>query len=152
MSKDWFDDVEAMHLDKGHTGRFVSMDDETRLQMLSFRHKFLEEEFNELDDSIVSGDAEGVVDALIDLIVVAAGTLDAFGVDGHKAWDEVHRANMRKVPGVKPERPNPLGLPDMIKPEGWEPPDHEGNTGTLVDTLTGDRSHRLNVLWGVSDV
>jgi hypothetical protein len=31
---------------------------------------------------------------------------------------------MQKRSGVKAERPNPLGLPDLMKPEGWVGPDH----------------------------
>ena len=46
-------------------------------------------------------------------------------------WDAVHAANMAKVVGVKPSRPNPLGVPDLIKPEGWTAPDHTGNHGIL---------------------
>ena len=65
----------------------------------------------------------------MDLCVVAIGTLDLFEVDAHKAWDEVLKANMSKKVGVKESRPNPLGLPDLIKPEGWVGPDHTGNTG-----------------------
>jgi hypothetical protein len=38
---------------------------------------------------------------------------------------------MNKEVGIKPSRPNPLGLPDLIKPEGWTPPSHEGNHGLL---------------------
>jgi predicted HAD superfamily Cof-like phosphohydrolase len=76
-------------------------------------------------------DAEEIVDGLIDLCVVAIGTLDAFGIDAYKAWDEVHQANMSKEVGVKKERPNPLGLPDLVKPEGWINPSHGGNHGLL---------------------
>jgi predicted HAD superfamily Cof-like phosphohydrolase len=76
-------------------------------------------------------DSEEVVDGLIDLCVVAIGTLDAFSVDAHKAWDAVHNANMSKEPGVKPSRPNPLGLPDLIKPEGWTAPSHQDNHGSI---------------------
>jgi len=78
-------------------------------------------------------DSEEIVDGLIDLCVVAIGTLDAFGVDPYKAWDEVLRANMAKEVGVKPTRPNPLGVPDLIKPDNWEAPSHEGNHGKLND-------------------
>jgi predicted HAD superfamily Cof-like phosphohydrolase len=67
--------------------------------------------------------------------VVAIGTLDAFGVDAQRAWDEVHKANMTKQPGVKESRPNPLGLPDLIKPEGWTGPDHDNNTGDIPNAL-----------------
>ena len=78
-------------------------------------------------------DNEEIVDGLIDLCVVAIGTLDAFDIDANKAWDAVLKANMKKEVGKKETRPNPLGLPDLVKPEGWEAPSHEGNHGKLND-------------------
>ena len=97
---------------------------------LEFRINFLQEELDETQRAaFIYEDPEEIVDGLIDLCVVAIGTLDAFGVDANAAWDEVLKANMAKEVGVKPERPNPLGLPDLMKPEGWEPPSHEDNTG-----------------------
>ena len=109
------------------------MDRQKLLAMLEFRLNFLKEELRELEESVIEADAEGVVDALIDLCVVAIGTLDLYGVDSEKAWDEVHRANMAKKVGIKASRPNPLGLPDLIKPEGWTGPDHSGNHGLLAE-------------------
>jgi hypothetical protein len=41
---------------------------------------------------------------------------------------------MKKQVGVKNSRPNPLGLPDLIKPEGWTPPDHD-NMRSLLDQV-----------------
>ena len=55
---------------------------------------------------------EEMIDGLIDLCVIAIGTLDIAGVDADKAWEEVLEANMAKEVGIKPGRPNPLGLPD----------------------------------------
>ena len=100
-------------------------------EFLAFRIDFLDEELNETKDAFNSKDPEEVVDGLIDLCVIAIGTLDAFGVNPYTAWDEVLRANMQKEIGVKESRPNPLGLPDLVKPEGWEGPSHEGNHGIL---------------------
>ena len=100
-------------------------------QFLNFRLKFLVEELSETQTAFREGNSEEVVDGLIDLIVVALGTLDAFQVDIFKAWAEVHMANISKEPGVKPGRPNPLGLPDLIKPDNWIGPDHSNNTGDL---------------------
>jgi len=96
---------------------------------LEFRVKFLKEELTELEDNL--DNPEEIVDALIDLCVVAIGTLDAFDIDAYKAWDEVHKANMSKEVGIKASRPNPLNLPDLIKPTGWQAPSHEGNHGLL---------------------
>ena len=38
---------------------------------------------------------------------------------------------MNKQVGIKESRPNPLGLPDLIKPEGWTAPSHKDNVGLL---------------------
>ena len=91
----------------------------------------MQEELDEMKIAAQASDAEEVVDALIDLCVVAIGTLDAYGVNAYKAWDEVHTANMTKEVGVKESRPNPLGLPDLVKPEGWTAPSHAGNHGLI---------------------
>ena len=135
MSKDWVKDINEMQYKYGvhkwiHDNR---LNPDQLKRYLEFRIDFLQEELSETEAALVGMDAEEIVDGLIDLCVVAIGTLDAFGVDAHKAWDEILKANLAKEPGVKPERPNPLGLPDLIKPEGWEGPDHSDNHGKLND-------------------
>ena len=102
---------------------------------LKFRLEFLIEELGETLEASANDDPEELVDGHIDICVIAIGTLLAFGVDAEKAWDVVHKANMAKEVGTKPERPNPLGLPDLMKPEGWENPSHEGNHGNLNDNI-----------------
>ena len=129
MSSNWVNDMNSMHVKYGVHGSVDKMDKKKLQAFLDFRLNFLEEELNETRAAAQNGDAEEIVDGLIDLCVVAIGTLDAFEVDAHKAWDEVLKANMAKEVGVKEGRPNPLGLPDLVKPEGWVGPSHEGNTG-----------------------
>lgn len=129
MSSNWVNDMNSMHVKYGVHGSVDKMDKGKLQAFLDFRLNFLEEELNETRAAAQNGDAEEIVDGLIDLCVVAIGTLDAFEVDAHKAWDEVLKANMAKEVGVKEGRPNPLGLPDLVKPEGWVGPSHEGNTG-----------------------
>jgi len=131
MSKDWVKDIHDMHTKFGVREAVEKMDKDQLLEFLAFRLRFLEEELNETRraSGVQQRDNEEIVDGLIDLCVVAIGTLDAFDVDSYKAWDEVLKANMSKEVGVKESRPNPLGLPDLIKPEGWVGPDHTGNTG-----------------------
>jgi len=129
MSKDWVKDINDMHAKFGVHESVEKMGATKLASYLSFRLNFLSEELNETGKAAGEADPEEIVDGLIDLCVVAIGTLDAFGVDAYKAWDEVLRANMSKEVGVKESRPNPLGLPDLIKPEGWEGPSHESNTG-----------------------
>ena len=134
MSKDWPQDIHDMHTKFGVRDAVQKFDSVMLRTFLRFRLDFLHEELGETEKAAQTGiplDAEEVVDGLIDLCVVAIGTLDALGVDPYKAWDEVHKANMTKEVGVKESRPNPLGLPDLVKPEGWVGPDHSGNHGLM---------------------
>lgn len=137
MSSDWVKDIAEMHK---HFGASTWVQDKVDLgredlldKLMEFRLNFLTEELNEAKTAHDAGNAEDIVDAMIDLCVVAIGTLDLYGVDAQKAWDEVLKANMAKQPGVKPNRPNPLGLPDLMKPEGWVGPSHVGNIGHIFD-------------------
>lgn len=123
----WLDLYEMHDKFKFHEA-IGTMDAEKLKKMLVFRLNFLQEELDEAKDA---KSAEDVVDAMIDLCVVAIGTLDAFDVDTQEAWNRVHQANMAKERGIKPERPNPLGLPDLIKPAGWTAPNHEDNHGIM---------------------
>ena len=112
MSKNWVEDIHLMQ-GKYLTRQWVENNPEKLKQFLSFRLDFIEEEFEETCKAFLSNDPEEIVDGLIDLCVVAIGTLDAFGIDSYKAWDAVLEANMNKEVGKKPSRPNPLGVPDL---------------------------------------
>lgn len=105
-------------------------DTETLDRYLDFRIDFIEEELRELAESTTADDC---VDALIDIIVVALGTLTSMNVDVQKAWDEVHKANMSKQIGINKTRQNEFGLPDLVKPKGWIVPDHSDNVGLIGD-------------------
>lgn len=130
MSSNFIKDIAEMHYKFGVNNVIRKLDQEQLSKFLEFRIKFLQEEIDELKSAT---SADDVVDALIDLIVVAVGTLDAFDVNTLEAWNRVLDANMAKSPGVNPNRPNPLGLPDMIKPAGWTAPTHADNVGLLND-------------------
>lgn len=132
MSTNWVEDIAYMHDKYGVHGAIENFDKEKFKAFLTFRTNFLQEELDELK---TADNADDVVDALIDLCVVAIGTLDAFRVDSYKAWNVVHEANMNKEVGVKASRPNPLGLPDLIKPEGWTAPTHADNVGLLKEVF-----------------
>ena len=135
MSNNWAHDIMMMHEKYGVFDKVQAFDKEKLNKFLEFRIKFLEEEMNELS---TAESADDVVDALIDLCVVAIGTLDLFDVDARLAWDRVHEANMNKQVGIKESRPNPLGLPDLIKPEGWTAPSHKDNVG-LLDVIFDEK-------------
>ena len=144
-TNDWVADIAAMHNKFGVNPIIRTLEPEKLQMFLKFRLDFLREEL--VEAYAAAGytvkfevqthqppkpeDAEHVVDAMVDLCVVAIGTMNAFDVDAYEAWNRVHGANMQKEPGIKPSRPNPLGLPDLIKPAGWVSPTHVDNVGLL---------------------
>jgi len=134
---DWANDIYMMHNKFGVKEWFEANKDNKDLmdKYLRFRLSMCKEELDETMDAIDNKDPEEIVDGLIDLCVFAIGTLDVFGIDAHKAWDSVYEANMSKSPGVKEGRPNPFGLPDLIKPDGWTAPSHEDNHGDFPNAL-----------------
>ncbi len=137
MSDNWAKDIQDMQYKfKTKLWMFNNQNNQEALdKYLEFRLQFLNEELRETEAAFTNRDAEEIVDGLIDLCVVAIGTLDAFGVDANKAWNEVLKANLSKEVGIKPERPNPLGLPDLVKPEGWQAPNHENNHGKFPNDI-----------------
>ena len=134
---DWANDIYMMHNKFGVKEWFeVNKDNKDLMdKYLRFRLSMCKEELDETLAAVATKDPEEIVDGLIDLCVFAIGTLDVFGVDAHKAWDAVYEANMSKSPGVKEGRPNPFGLPDLIKPDGWTAPTHEDNHGDFPNAL-----------------
>ena len=138
MSTNWFKDMQAMHQKYG-VDKWMKEErgsDWSRLsKFMQFRLSMMQEELDETKEAFKNENKEEIVDGIIDLCVFAIGTLEVFGVDANKAWDQVYKANMSKEVGIKEGRPNPLGLPDLVKPEGWEGPSHEGNHGNISDSF-----------------
>ncbi len=128
MSKDWVADIIAQDKHYNMTDAVEKMTGEQLLEFLKFRIRFLDEELTEIKDGTCPDD---IIDGIIDLCVVGIGTLTAFKADPYDAWDRVLDANMKKKVGIKEGRPNPLGLPDLMKPEGWVGPDHSKNRSFL---------------------
>jgi len=124
----WVQDIAEMHTKYGFNEVFRSLSPDKLKALLKFRLDFLKEE---LTEAYEAKSADDIVDAMIDLIVVAIGTLNAYDVNPNIAWNRVHKANMAKEVGIKAGRPNPLGLPDLVKPPGWTAPTHVDNVGLL---------------------
>ena len=140
MSKNWFHDMKVMHQKYGVNKWFQAeqqSDVEWRRfnKYMAFRLGMMQEELDETKKAFEEKDAPEMVDGIIDLCVFAIGTLEVFGVDANKAWDEVYKANMSKEAGIKKGRPNPLGLPDLMKPDNWQGPVHEDNCGNISDSF-----------------
>jgi len=92
-------------------------------EWLDFRFKLLVEELNEFNTAVKNQNNEEVLDALIDLIVVATGTGIGLNYDLIGAWNEVHKANMQKTRSLSPNDSKRGNVLDLIKPDGWQSPD-----------------------------
>jgi hypothetical protein len=107
------------------------MDPPTLRRFIEFRIGCLYEEMQEINDAHETEDADGVVDGIVDLVVFAIGTLELMNVDFAEAWWRVLVANMSKKLGIKASRPNPFGLPDLVKGPDFVSPQHKDNIGLL---------------------
>lgn len=130
-----FKDIATMHNKFGVNDWLDDSTPETRKELMKLRMRMLAEEFNETLQAYLQGDAEEVIDGLTDLCVIAIGTMDIAGVNAESAWNTVMQANMSKRVGVKEGRPNPLGLPDLVKPDDWLAPSHASNHGIMKEFL-----------------
>ena len=89
-------------------------------ELSGFRSRFIEEE---LDEYILATTLEDKFDALIDLVYVALGTAYLHGFDFEEGWRRVHNANMKKVRAERQDESKRGTAFDVVKPEGWQPPD-----------------------------
>lgn len=95
------------------------------IEMQKFRDGILEEEFEEYKEAVMLKQKEKQLDALLDIIYVAAGTIVMHGWDAEEGWRRVHNANMKKYPGQPGEGKQvaqETGMVDILKPEGWKAP------------------------------
>lgn len=130
-SPDLFADVGAFHA-KFALGRYPL----EPLNILSgstleFRIKFMQEELNEFSEACADADICSAADALADLVYVALGTAHLMGIPFNEVWAEVQRANMKKerASGADDSRSKRAHALDVVKPEGWQPPDHRKALG-----------------------
>lgn len=139
MSTHWSQDIYDLNEKFVGHKKFYDMSTFMKLKFLKYRLDCLNEEIGEFSDGLEAGSSEEVVDGIMDLLVFGMTTLDLFDVDLDLAWDAILEKNLEKEPGIKPERPNPFGLPDLIKPEGWTAPSHKGNHGDLTQVFGEDK-------------
>ena len=116
-SPDVFADIKAFHEKFG-----LAYDGPPRkleAELLSFRMKFIEEEFHELVEATT---LDHQLDACIDLIYVILGYCYLRGWDAAEAWRRVQAANMAKVRAEKPSDSKRGTTFDVVKPVGWTAP------------------------------
>ena len=106
----------------------------TGLRTAALYVKLVNEECAELNDAFpnflvekakqtdANGSLAEVADALIDIIYVCAGCLNALELNTAELWNEVQRSNMAKIdPTTGKVKKRADGK--IRKPEGWLPPD-----------------------------
>lgn len=117
-----------------------------------FRQKFMQEELDEYKAAVAAGDLPKAFDALIDLVYVALGTADLMGCPFDDGFLMVQLANMKKErakPG-DPRSKRGTGF-DVVKPEGWTPPNIERLLQVYIDRYnTAQRIESANQARGAN--
>ena len=75
----------------------TDLTDETK----RLRVQLIQEEFDELKESMAGGNLALVAKELADLLYVVYGTAVSYGIDMEPVFREVHRSNLSKVGGYK---------------------------------------------------
>lgn len=109
------------------------------LELGDFRAKFLQEELDEYNKAraeiVAHGDSlerrADMLDALVDLVYVALGTAYLHGFNFAEAWRRVQRANMAKIRAERADQSKRGSTFDVVKPEGWKPPNHMDLVGVI---------------------
>jgi len=107
---------------------------------LDFRIQCLAEELLEFGNAKTLAEQ---YDALLDLIVFAAGTINQQGLSLNPGFMEVMRANYQKEVGTNPnkDRSKTGWSVDLVKPEGFKKPDVQA----IIDFTRMSRSHGNDV-------
>lgn len=140
LGLDLVGDIEAMEDKFKFPEAIEKLTREQLVGFVGFRFSFIVEEVKEL---LAAESSDDLVDALVDICVVAIGTATCLGIDFRKAWTEVMVANFMKNAGANKSRPNPFGLPDLVKPPGWVGPNHSDNIG-LLGSILSDLKEQLS--------
>jgi predicted HAD superfamily Cof-like phosphohydrolase len=90
------------------------------------RVRLIQEEFDELKESMATGNLASVAKELADLLYVVYGTAVSYGIDMEQVFQEVHRSNLSKVGGykredgkwVKPATYSPASLEPILEAQG----------------------------------
>ena len=103
------------------------------------RTRLIQEEFDELKESMASGNLAVVAKELADLLYVVYGTAVSYGIDMEPVFREVHRSNLSKVGGykrddgkwVKPATYSPACLESILDAQRVDLPPEESSGGRI---------------------
>jgi len=85
----------------------------------------IKEETSEIIDAWAKEDIYDFADGIVDLIYVTLGLAIVCGIPFDRVWNEVHTSNMKKVAVERLDQSKRGNRWDVVKPEGWEPPNIE---------------------------
>ena len=113
LVRPWDADVRDFQIRFGHfVAKFPTIPDR---DVLVLRQRLIKEEFQELYQAIDMRDLPEIARECVDLVYVVLGTMNSVGLDFTPFWNQIHAANMLKVP-------NPERNGKTLKPEGWVKP------------------------------
>jgi len=115
----WVKTLASIYLEEFHN-TFVPKD----LDVRSVRASLLNEEHQEVQEALASGDREAIAKELADLAYVTYGTALVYDIDLDEALREVHRSNMTKLD----DDGKPVLREDgkVLKGPNYKPPDMKG--------------------------
>lgn len=114
----------------------ANVTDETK----QLRIRLIQEEFDELKESMGAGDLASVAKEMADLLYVVYGTAVSYGIDMKPVFQEVHRSNLSKIGGhkradgkwIKPPTYSPARLEPILDAQREQP----STQASSVDCVT----------------
>lgn len=108
--------------------RFMNACDQTTNEVNEKQFKMycdlINEEVSELIEARNANDKIEMLDALIDIIIVAIGAGHSLGFDLSGAWNEVMKTNFAKIDPIT-DKVKKREDGKVLKPEGWQAPELE---------------------------
>ncbi|MBH0191109.1 MAG: hypothetical protein HP492_04945 [Nitrospira sp.] len=118
-------------------------DDTKRLRI-----RLIQEEFDELKESMANGNLAAVAKEMADLLYVVYGTAVSYGIDMKPVFQEVHRSNLSKVGGykradgkwVKPPTYSPANLEPILNAQRESSPAAETGSAPRTSPMSPPNS------------
>ncbi|MCS6292960.1 MAG: hypothetical protein H8J66_07790 [Nitrospira sp.] len=109
------------------------------------RIRLIQEEFDELKESMAGGNLAALAKEMADLLYVVYGTAVSYGIDMEPVFREVHRSNLSKVGGykredgkwVKPPTYSPAKIEPLLAMQMSAPEEAQRPFGGVEELLRG---------------
>ena len=109
------------------------------------RIRLIQEEFDELKESMAEGNLAALAKEMADLLYVVYGTAVSYGIDMEPVFREVHRSNLSKVGGykredgkwVKPSTYSPAKIEPLLAMQMSAPEEAQRPLGDVEEMLRG---------------